>query len=397
MLPLAWCCSVARADTSALVKQEGSRASSKEVITEATSAAPCLLVCPSAGIDEKSEQTGLTARNRTVSKSRDASLFASLRQPLYQGRVLRPDHPVTQGNFASPAETAVILDWDDTLFPTSFLQDKLGLNMCRKLADQKGSLPWAQRAAISSEIAACEKSAIELLRAADTRGHVFIVTLARPGWVNLLCNNFFPKFGAEMRNLHIRVIYAKENAENSEIAEQERENQPDQTGGSNHKEQVRRHLSLVKARVMYDELRRFYSQYEGQTWKNVIAIGDSCFEMYGLLIAASSYLQGQQVSDSVTHVYDTLQQDLWERSENGRLLKVRVKCCWLVDSPDMAEVCLQLRRLSKWLGRIVEVDASLTLEFPYCVDESNVQLVEAVLEGRRPVSELASLHEQHQN
>jgi FMN phosphatase YigB (HAD superfamily) len=120
---------------------------------------------------------------------------------------------VAEGCFASPAETAVIFDFDDTLFPTTHMQERLHLDMSKKLAAQKSCLPWARRGVITSEIAACENSAIELVRMAHSRGHVFIVTLARTGWVRMLCTNYFPKFWRLLSQLGIRIIYAKEIAE----------------------------------------------------------------------------------------------------------------------------------------------------------------------------------------
>merc|ERR1719277_1699377 len=53
---------------------------------------------------------------------------------------------------------------------------------------------------------------------------------------------------------------------------------------------------LLKGRAIAEEIDKFYSQYEGQTWKNVLSIGDSRFERYGLLAASTAYMQRRRLS-----------------------------------------------------------------------------------------------------
>merc|ERR1712217_440593 len=52
-------------------------------------------------------------------------------------------------------------------------------------------------------------------------------------------------------------------------------------------------------RAIAKQVKDFYSQYEGQSWKNVISIGDSSFERLGTLQATKEYLKNEGV-DAVT-------------------------------------------------------------------------------------------------
>eukprot|EP00438_Fugacium_kawagutii_P021264 Skav220185 [mRNA] locus=scaffold1074:48236:61157:- [translate_table: standard] len=46
----------------------------------------------------------------------------------------------------------------------------------------------------------------------------------------------------------------------------------------------------MKAKAITRECYNFYSQYEGQSWKNVISIGDSDFERIGTMSATKDYM-----------------------------------------------------------------------------------------------------------
>ncbi|CAK0840920.1 unnamed protein product, partial [Prorocentrum cordatum] len=78
----------------------------------------------------------------------------------------------SQDEFASPRQTIIILDWDDTLFPTSYVRDRQSPDRIR-----------LARAAAAAE---------QLLRRAAALGEVRIVTLAKAPWVSMSCEHFFP-------------------------------------------------------------------------------------------------------------------------------------------------------------------------------------------------------------
>lgn len=80
---------------------------------------------------------------------------------------------------AAPVESLLIFDWDDTLFPTSWLQQQ-GLM-------DAGREPNEEQLARLGELAACVQRTLEV---AVEVGHVVIVTNAQEDWVQLSCSAF---------------------------------------------------------------------------------------------------------------------------------------------------------------------------------------------------------------
>merc|ERR1711998_191578 len=113
------------------------------------------------------------------------------------------------------------------------------------------------------------------------------------------------------------------------------------------------HWALVKGRAIAQELDRFYSQYEGQTWKNVISIGDSVFEQYGTLGAASAHVQNKirhlntAEGDAFVQAWQRFDNHLdWSQAlegvHNGRLFKVRTKTVKMMEDPSPLDLAEQL-------------------------------------------------------
>merc|ERR1711920_114949 len=83
----------------------------------------------------------------------------------------------------------------------------------------------------------------------------------------------------------------------------------------------------------------------------------------------------------------------WEKmsrtpSEKPHLIRLRVKCCKLVDQPDMEELAIELNMMSHWLELMVKLDEGFDLNIEAIKDEECISVVEAVLSGKRPVAEL---------
>merc|ERR1719229_2104675 len=110
----------------------------------------------------------------------------------------------------------------------------------------------------------------------------------------------------------------------------------------------------LKGRAMLEQAEAFYSQYEGQSWKNILSIGDSTFERYGLLAASSAYMRDMSIvaagaGKAAPVVWSPAQEGCWEKVQNGHVKKLRAKCCKLVDQPDTEELAVQLEMIGKWL------------------------------------------------
>merc|ERR1719160_1844633 len=78
--------------------------------------------------------------------------------------------------------TLIILDWDDTLLPSTWLQQH-GLNIVGPL------LPTEEQRALLAQVA---KFVIKTLRRAKKLGQVIIITNGEKGWVELSCSKFLP-------------------------------------------------------------------------------------------------------------------------------------------------------------------------------------------------------------
>lgn len=294
----------------------------------------------------------------------------------------------SQGNFHARAQTVVIFDWDDTLFPTTYVQEDLGLDWRLPLEEQLSPLEAEDARA---KILACERYAGEALVKAKELAHVAVITLAGSGWVDLSCRHFYPSLGRLLRNLQIPVVYAQEQVKGLPQQYKKKNFQAD--------DDLERYWGLVKGMAIAGEAERFYSQYEGQSWKNILSIGDSTFERYGLLAASSAYMRDVSLAANPSAcagqapVWSPSQEGCWEKVQDGHVKKLRAKCCKLVDMPDTEELAVELEMVGKWLEGMVRLDEGFDLDLEAVEAESQVPTIEAVFRGERPVSDLPRLEQ----
>mmetsp|Transcript_59558 Transcript_59558/g.103890 ORF Transcript_59558/g.103890 Transcript_59558/m.103890 type:complete len:333 (-) Transcript_59558:31-1029(-) len=182
-------------------------------------------------------------------------------------------------NFADAPQTLIILDWDDTLFPTTELFDRWLLpskpqQWCdlHLRSEQESALaPW--REALS----------LYMRRICMLSTRVVIVTNSKPGWVE----NTVKKFAPDLQDLFaepggVRVVYA------SEAMRACVRLSAGSLGGtpvlladqSPTQQEFDDNLIRAKFHAMQREATEFYSQYPGQTWKNIICVGDAEYEHF---------------------------------------------------------------------------------------------------------------------
>merc|ERR1711959_509515 len=101
-----------------------------------------------------------------------------------------------------------------------------------------------------------------------------IVTLARQPWVQTCMNNFAPGIAKAVASLGIPIVYARSYVDESRDDEYNKH----QFGSA---EAEVAYWTGVKAAAIEAQCKLCYSQYDGQSWKNVISIGDSDFERQG--------------------------------------------------------------------------------------------------------------------
>lgn len=286
----------------------------------------------------------------------------------------------SQANFGDPSQTFVVFDWDDTLFPTYYTFHHLKLDVNRPLANQAQDL-GARYGHVKHALAICEQKVDVLLREAKELSHVVILTLASRGWVEMACQCCYPATWALLQELQIPIVYAREHEEGI----QQMYNKDDFQSSA----EVERYWGLVKGQAIAKEAERFYSQYAGQSWKNILSIGDSCFERYGLLAATSAYMQGEMLDKMPSsHIWNPAQSGCWEKSLEGHVLKMRAKCCKFVDSPDVEELAMQLELMSRWLNSMIMLDSGFDLDLEVLETEHEVANVEDVLRGVVPTSQM---------
>ena len=80
----------------------------------------------------------------------------------------------------------IILDWDDTLFPTSFLSKNGYFSENIILAEKEEK--------IKKKLEKLEKSVLRLINISLSKGEVFIITNASEGWVEYTSSKYYQKF-----------------------------------------------------------------------------------------------------------------------------------------------------------------------------------------------------------
>jgi len=268
----------------------------------------------------------------------------------------------TKDLFAHPSQTFIVLDWDDTLFPTTYVRDDLGLCWQTPMRNQK--LDPKEKAEVSRNLQRCAENCCSLLRAAVGYGKVVLVTLAKSPWVSVSCDHFFPAVGMLIQELGVPVIYAQEGT-------QVEYNKADMTTSEN----IEKHWSKVKGRAIAKEIRMFYSQYEGQSWKNIISIGDSDFERLGTMQATDSYMKQTGICRSKTV------------EVCGHVYKVRTKTFKMLDQPSVDELTVELAMVQKWLPLMIHLDGSFDVNLDDLEDPVTLRRIERTLRGAQRGSE----------
>jgi len=219
----------------------------------------------------------------------------------------------SQLRFMEPDQTIIIFDWDDTLCPSTFMK--------RYSQATRGPSAKTLKAPISddiqTELDTLTDQVIPLLRAAQAMGKVVLVTNARRPWVNTSCGRFIPKLQESLKG--IDVVYAMEFLSDTSYLTTDT-------------------LIESKSRAMRSAVSEFYTKYAGQSWKNLISVGDALYEHEAI----------RQVA----------------RDANpGTTKKCRTKTVKLIESPTISGLVMQLSLLENWLAKIVLKDDDVSLDF----------------------------------
>lgn len=180
-------------------------------------------------------------------------------------------------NYASPSQAVIIYDWDDTLCPSHWIQSQRPrMSFLKPAPDEE----WAQK-----PLRELEAQVTKLLTMSLELGRVVIVTNALEPWVETSCVNFLPGLLPVLEKIEVvyaRSIYAKFGVD-----------KPTEPSGHLTDEPSTPANLLSPAPALFDDplapqrwkekafqltLHKLYSEYERQSWKNIVCIGDSPIE-----------------------------------------------------------------------------------------------------------------------
>jgi len=148
-----------------------------------------------------------------------------------------------------PNQTIIILDWDDTLCPSTTCMRSLGLSVL-------GEPPVGEVKRALDELT--EEVRLLIEEASQLAEKVVIVTNAEEGWVELSCKAWLPNLQPTLALCE--VASARSTYEPQGVASP----------------------AGWKARAFEDVIDRFYSRYSDQSWKNIISVGDAPHEREAL-------------------------------------------------------------------------------------------------------------------
>lgn len=240
----------------------------------------------------------------------------------------------------------LILDWDDTLFPTTWIRDDCGFDWRKPLEAQLDK--WSVRGKTTHTLLerfAARMSA--LLREASREHHVIIVTLARKGWVMKSIERFCPALKEVIEECKPKIIYAQEYAS----ATKRRWNGAPMTA-----DEALEFWTEVKASAIRKEL-----SSEATTFTDIVSVGDSQYERHGTMRVASEFMK-----------------ELGDGADKPRM---HVKTVKFLNCPTVEEVTAQMNLLLCWLPFIVDRDDDLDIEIDEA-DDDILNSLDQVVRGK---------------
>lgn len=229
--------------------------------------------------------------------------------------------------FSRRDQTIIFFDWDDTLFATHEITTRWG-----HVLERPQPLPFEQREAMreweTALLGQLEEAARLALRC------VILSNSIRP-WVHCCIEEYAPRVSMLLKTKRetYDIIYA------GERLPAELKNSRGHTTAEE--------LTSAKYLAMKATISQFYSQYENQTWKNIINFGDMPYEHDALTI-----LKLNRIPPS------------------NKREQMRIKNLMLPSKPSLAELTLRLRVCMVMLPAICKVDHDLMLDLRSCSDPS---------------------------
>jgi len=230
---------------------------------------------------------------------------------------------LSQKEYYFPNQTLIVFDWDDTLCPSHWIRaNRPALQFFSPAPnDPKYQKPLAEVADIVCNI----------LAAAAEMGQIVIVTNAQVNWVQTSCRNFLPAVWPMLQKYNCGIVYARAKFEVDPATPVPRHRQFEYNSNANCPQKW-------KEDAFRGEIGKFYSRYGGQSWKNIISVGDQVCEHDACRIVVS------------------------QRPGDLRKRKCRVKTVKLLEDPSIEDLVAQLHVVHSWLRGIVMYDGDLDVD-----------------------------------
>jgi len=235
-------------------------------------------------------------------------------------------------------QTVLVLDWDDTLFPTTWL---CGKPWFRAWIANKGH-PDEMEQADKTLLTELDKAVQSFIVTASCLGHICCVTLARRPWQARTMETFYPRLTETWQRLGLKVRYAKEErcVEPSSLNMMRGLNSYSETSMEQMLQQERKYVKQ-KMKAMQRFLKEFYM--EG-SWKNVVSIGDGLAERQALKELGLKHMN--PVS-----------------RKSGVQKEFRIKTIQMVSNPSCEQLVEQMQVLTSWLPSLVCLDRDFDVDF----------------------------------
>mmetsp|Transcript_110275 Transcript_110275/g.235517 ORF Transcript_110275/g.235517 Transcript_110275/m.235517 type:complete len:441 (-) Transcript_110275:174-1496(-) len=263
-------------------------------------------------------------------------------------------------SWSEASETIIIFDWDDTLFPTTYVWNDPRLRWDQVAPclgpDADLSLPAhpdrPEGPSMRDALEQHTNTVSAVLRLATSVSRVAIVTLAQAGWVETSIRNFLPGLESLIKELRIEVIYCRSSVP-TRYMRLAREDGQDM-------------CKVLKGRAMARLLKRYYSApvrgRQGRSWKNVISIGDSPGERLAL-------------QDIIFH----------KRQPDSRGAEKRCRCKVLkmLSEPSLERLTAQMQVVLSWLVQVVHHDSDIDVDFEALLEEGGDDSPHSPLSAQR--------------
>jgi len=247
---------------------------------------------------------------------------------------IHPSNSISSISTAATVEhisPVILLDWDDTLCPTTWLKEDCGADWLTPLADELQ--PGRRRDVILGLLDSHIARVKEFLTASSKIGHVVLVTLAKKTWVDVSTKNWMPALAQTLRDCKVEIVYAQDFVSDDDAKFFDEQDDDVWT--------------QAKARAMQWALRK-----HDQPWGNCICIGDSMYEIDGIVQAREELVKSGVLLD-------------------GQCLTSTLK---LMDEPSVEELTAELELAQTWLPFLADRVADFHGEIEAPEDDELQQL-----------------------